>query len=446
MQGRIARALGAVGLVVCGTTWLAGQTPGPAAAAPTFSKDVAPILYKNCASCHRPGEIGPMSLLSYDEARPYAKSIAAKVVAGTMPPWHAAGPAGTFLNDRRLSDAEKTTLVRWSESGAPKGDPKDLPPVPTFAAGWEIGKPDVVLSMSTPYAVPASGTIDYQYFDIPTNFTEDKWIQSVEVRPGARKAVHHVLVFAREPQASPRSTPAWRQIPIGTPAPPRPRPAPAAGESSSRPRTRQGTPGTLIATTAPGTNALVYRPGTAALIKAGSILTFQIHYTAFGEATSDVSSVGFVFASQPPEQELKTGAFLNASFAIPPGASDYSVPSAIQFNEDAHIWGLFPHTHLRGKGWEYRLIYPDGRTEVVLSVPKYDFNWQTYYMFTNPIAVPKGARLEAIARYDNSTANRSNPDPQDEVRWGEQTWEEMQYTGITWTVDQQRTTTAGGRQ
>ncbi len=444
---QIARYAGAVGLaIVCSSSWLAGQTPAAAAAAPTFSKDVAPILYKNCASCHRPGEIGPMSLLSYEEARPYAKSIATKVAAGTMPPWHADAPAGMFLNDRRMSDAEKTTLVRWAESGAPRGDAKDLPPVPTFSAGWEIGKPDVILSMAKPYDVPASGTIDYQYFDIPTNFTEDKWIQSVEVRPGARRAVHHILVFAREPQVSPRSAPAWRQIPIGTPAPPRQRPAAGAGTGRARPPARQGNPGTLIATTAPGTNALIYRPGTAAVIKAGSILTFQIHYTAFGEATSDVSSVGFVFARQPPQQEMKTGAFLNASFAIPPGASDHGVPSAIQFSDDAHIWGLFPHTHLRGTGWEYRLIYPDGRSEVVLAVPKYDFNWQTYYMFANPIAVPKGSKLEAFARYDNSTANRSNPDPKDEVRWGEQTWEEMQYTGITWTVDQAKPTTAGGPQ
>ena len=396
MQGRIARALGAVGLVVCGTAWLAGQTPAATAAEPTFSKDVAPILYKNCASCHRPGEIGPMSLLSYEEARPYAKSIATKVVAGTMPPWHADAPAGTFLNDRRLSDAEKTTLVRWAESGAPRGDTKDLPPVPTFSAGWEIGKPDVVLSMTTPFASrrrarsTISTSTSRRTSPRTSGFNRSKFAP-VRAGPCTIFSCSRASRRCRRArlQHGGRSRSARRRRHVRVRLPRLARRATAPRPAGRAPRAR------LIATTAPGTNALVYRPGTAALIKAGSILTFQIHYTAFGEATSDVSSVGFVFAKQPPQQEMKTGAFLNASFAIPPGASDHSVPSAIQFNDDAHIWGLFPHTHLRGKGWEYRLIYPDGRTEVVLSVPKYDFNWQTYYMFTNPIAVPKGSKLEA---------------------------------------------------
>lgn len=441
-----ARALGAVGLaVVYSSMCLAGQTATPVAAAPTFSRDVAPIFYNSCTGCHRPGEIGPMSLLTYEDARPYAKAIGAKVAAGVMPPWHADAPAGTFLNDRRLSAADKATVVRWVEAGAPRGDPKDLPPAPTFSEGWEIGTPDVVLSMTKPYDVPASGTIDYQYFEIPTHFTEDKWVQAIEVRPGARTVVHHILVFAREPgpQNPASRTTAWKQIPVGPPAPPRQRPEGA----TDRPQT-QGQPvsrGVLVATTAPGTNALVYRPGTAALIRAGSVLTLQVHYTANGEPARDVSSVGFIFAKQPPQQEMKTGAFLNARFAIPPGADNHRVPSAIEFTEDSHVWAIFPHTHLRGKSWEYRLTYPDGRTDVVLAVPKYDFNWQTYYQFATPIAAPKGSKLEAVAHYDNSAANRANPDPKAEVRWGEQTWEEMQYSGITWTIDAPKTTTAGGR-
>lgn len=432
MHKRIAGVVSFIGLVMMSGTWLAGQSPAQAAA-PTFTKDVAPILYKNCAGCHRPGEIAPMPLLTYEDARPYARAISTKVAAGVMPPWHAEAPAGAFLNDRRLSAPEKETLVRWAATGAPRGNPKDLPPAPNFAEGWDIGTPDVVLSMTKPYDVPASGKIGYQYIEVPTNFTEDKWVQAIEVRPGARKVVHHILVFSREPNALPRAT-VWRQLPVANPAP---RPAPPL-PPSGRPRPVTPNRGVLIATTAPGTNAMIYQPGTAALIRAGSILTFQIHYTASGEETKDVSSVGIVFATQPPQQEIKTGAFLNAQFAIPPGEGNYRVDAGIEFTGDAHIWGIFPHTHLRGKSWEYRLVYPDGRSEVVLAVPKYDFNWQTYYMFARPVAAPKGTRLEAIAHYDNSTANRSNPDPTAEVHWGEQTWEEMQYNGIIWTVDDSR--------
>lgn len=401
------------------------QTSPPAV--PTFTKEVAPILFKHCASCHRPGDIAPMSLLSYENARPWAKAIREQVAAGQMPPWHAVAPHGTFSNDRRLSDQEKETLIRWVDGGAAQGNPKNLPPPPKFADGWEIGTPDAVISMPTAHDVPASGTIDYKYVEAPTNFTEDKWIQAIEVRPGARSVVHHVLVFCREPDA-PALTPAF----VSVVPPPRP-PSPA----TAQPR-RQGTNrGVLIATTAPGTNAMVFQPGMALRIKAGAVLTFQLHYTANGTATKDKSSVGLIFAKRPQQQEIRTGAFVNAMFTLPPGAGNEKVDSAIQFNEDSRIWALFPHTHLRGKSWEYRLIYPDGRSEVVLSVPKYDFNWQTYYVYTKPLAVPKGTRLEATAHYDNSTANRWNPDPKVAVRWGEQTWEEMQYSGITYSVDNQ---------
>ena len=383
-------------------------------ATPTYSKDVAPILYKHCTVCHRPGDIAPMSLLSYEDTRPWARSIRGQVARGLMPPWHATQPQGTFLNDRRLTAADRETLIRWVDGGAPKGDPKDLPPSPKFSTGWEIGTPDMVLSMSKEFEVPASGTVPYQYFEIPTNFTEDKWVQAIEVRPGERSVVHHVLVFSREPGGA--RTPAF--VPVVPKLPP---------------DRRNNNP--LIGTTAPGTNATVFSPGTALRIKAGAVLRFQVHYTTSGAATKDRSSIGMIFAKQAPQQEIQTSAFVNPMFVIPPGAENHQVDSAIQFKEDCHIWGLIPHTHLRGKSWEYRLVYPEGRTEIVLSVPKYDFNWQTYYLFSKPLAVPKGARLEATAHYDNSTKNASNPDPKAAVRWGDQTWEEMQYTGIAYSID-----------
>lgn len=403
-----------------------------AAQTPTFTKDVAPILDRNCVICHRKGDIAPMSLTSYEDARPWAKSIKAQVATGKMPPWHATEPRGTFSNDRRLTDREKETLVAWVDHGAPKGDSKDLPPVPTFAAGWEIGKPDLVLSMDKPFAVPESGTIRYQYVQIPTNFTEDKWVKAIEVRPGVRSVVHHILVFSKEPEgkiAQPPFTPVVPKMPaFGT----------NDGDKS---------PGVLIATTAPGTNAMTFTEGTALRIKTGSVLTFQIHYTANGKATEDKSSVGLIFAKEPPQQEMRTSAFMNPMFTLPPGDPNKEVDSAIEFNQDAHIHAIFPHTHVRGKDWSYQVVYADGRKEQVLSVPHYDFNWQTYYTFTKPLAMPKGSRLEAVAHYDNSENNPSNPDPKIAVHWGEQTWQEMQYTGLTFTVDQtEKAQTPAGRQ
>lgn len=394
----------------------------PSSTAPTFTKDVAPILYKNCVSCHRAGEIAPMPLLTYEDARPWAKSIREKVLLGQMPPWHAAQPRDTFLNDRRLSDSEKNTLIRWTEAGGLQGDPKDLPPRPQFVEGWEIGKPDVVLGMAEPYHVTASGTIAYQYFTIPTNFTEDKFVQAIEVRPGTRRVVHHILVFIRRkgPPASARAF-----LPVVPKMPP---------SNDPNGQVELG-PGTLIATTAPGTNAMTYAPGQAIRVPAGSELIFQVHYTANGAETTDQSSVGMIFAKEPPRQEIHNSAFVNFLLKLPPGADNQAVDSAIEFNEDVHVTALFPHTHLRGKSWEYRLIYPDGRSQIVLSVPKYDFNWQTYYVYTTPLVVPKGSRLEATAHYDNSVNNVSNPNPKVEVHWGDQTWQEMQYSGITYYED-----------
>ena len=413
---------------------LYGMAAVPAIAAPpTFSKDVAPVLFKNCSGCHRPGEIGPMPLLNYAQARPWAKSIRAAVATGTMPPWHANADRGTFSNDRRLTSQERETIIAWADGGAREGNPRDLPPVPAFADGWEIGKPDAVLTMAQPYTVPATGTINYQYIQIPTNFSEDKWIQAIEVRPGARAVVHHVLAFASEPAAAGRAKkPFTTVIPEITPEL---RKKLAEGEEKRAASPRRD-PGPLVATYAPGTNAQVFEAGSGMRIKAGAVITLQIHYTANGKATDDASSVGLIFARQQPAIEVKSDAFANPLLKLPAGAQDTAVDAGIQFNEDVHVTAIFPHTHVRGKSWEYRMTYPDGRKEVVLAVPHYDFNWQTYYTFATPLAVPKGSRLESTAHYDNAASNPANPDPKVEVRWGDQTWQEMQYTGITYTVDQ----------
>jgi hypothetical protein len=387
---------------------------------PTFSKDVAPILYQNCVSCHRPGEIAPMSLLTYADARPWAKSIAEEVETGRMPPWHADAPPGTFHAERRLSDEQKQTLIGWARNGSPQGDPADLPPAPAFTEGWSIGTPDIVLEMPEAYAVPADGIVNYEYFYIPTNFTEPTWIQAVEVRPGNREVVHHALAYYR-------AAPDLQRTALITPSHPAPPPPSPAGTRPPRalPYGRR-----LIGSYAPGTNPQVMPPGTALRLEAGGVIELQVHYTTTGTTASDRTKIGFVLSKTPKPREVLASAFLNPTLVLPPGADNVRVEADITFLQDATVWGLFPHTHVRGKRWRYVLETPDGFRRTVLDIPKYDFNWQTYYVFSSPLQVPRGAKLIATAWYDNSIGNPSNPDPKMEVRWGDQVWDEMHYTGI----------------
>jgi hypothetical protein len=395
---------------------------GPAAEVPTFTKDVAPILYENCTTCHRPGEIAPMSLLTYDDARPYAKAIRDEVAEGHMPPWHADAPAGTFENERRLTDAEKKIIADWVAGGARKGNLKDLPAQPQYADGWSIGKPDVVFEMPQEFKIPETGAIEYQYFYVPTNFTEPKFVQAIEARPGDRSVVHHVLInYLAKPDMT--RTPVltfnreWQRLP-----------QPTFGEN--KPRREPGVPPRLIATYAPGTSAQVYRPGTALRLEPGGVIELQLHYTTNGKPAKDRTRIAMIFSKDPSPREVRPSAFFNGTFTIPAGSSDTSVPAEVGFQQDTIVYGLFPHTHLRGKAWEYTLVLPDGTTKNILSVPRYDFNWQTYYMFKDPLQVPKGAKILSTAVYDNSPGNKDNPNSKADVKWGDQTWEEMQYTGI----------------
>ena len=428
-----------------------GMAAASAYAAPTFSKDVAPILYKNCTNCHRPGEIAPMSLLTYADARPWARSIATRVANNTMPPWHADPSHGEFLNDRRLSSAEKETILAWVREGAPEGDPKDLPPQPTYAEGWMIGQPDVVLAMQEDYPIPASGTVAYQYFEVPTNFTEDRWVQAFEVRPGNRAVVHHVIVYTRNPQQAQQSRPA----PASGAARPQPPftfaegmdiPAGQTGGKelpedqrrplgpNDRPQPKGGVNGSVGAYV-PGNGYRIYQPGTATRLRAGSMLVFQIHYTTTGKETTDRTSIGLILAKEKPKTELAGVVLANGSLHIPAGEANARVDAQLTINRDVTVWSILPHTHVRGKRWSYDAIYPDGRTETLLAVPNYDFEWQTDYIYKQPIKLPKGTKIHATAWYDNSPANKSNPDPTKDVWWGDQTWEEMMFTGITVSID-----------
>ncbi|HZJ33678.1 MAG TPA: hypothetical protein VFD21_19030 [Vicinamibacterales bacterium] len=425
MQNTIRAGLTLGALVLAATAAVMAGQAGPAVstAAPTFAKDVAPIVFKNCAGCHRPGESAPMSLLTYADARPWARAMSRRVAEGSMPPWHADAESGTFENERRLTADEKAVMTRWADAGAPEGDPKDLPAAPTFADGWSIGTPDAVFQMAEDYAVPASGTIQYQYFTIPTNFTETKWVQAIEVRPGNRALVHHVLVYYPAPASTDNALSRVLDTGLG-----------GRGGAAGGGRGGLGNVRRLIATYAPGTAPQVFPPGTAMRLPPGGTLMLQMHYTSNGTAGTDRSKVGIIFAKEPPTAEIEASQFINTLFTIPAGAADHRVDASVGFAQDAVLWGIFPHTHVRGKRWSYTLALPDGTMKPLLSVPKYDFNWQTYYMFKEPLEIPKGSRILSSAWYDNSPANRSNPDPTKAVRWGDQTWEEMQYTGLLYSA------------
>jgi len=375
----------------------------------TFSKDIAPIFYKNCASCHRNGEIAPMSLLTYKEVRPWARAIREKVITKEMPPWHPDGRYGSWENDRRLTQKDVDAIVKWIDSGAPEGDSKDLPPTPKFQSGWQIGEPDQIFYMPAEFTVPAQGAVPYQYFSVPTNFKEDRYVEALEARAGNLSVVHHIVMYVRDPRQ----------------------------RRGAGPNDKFNIGDGILGALSPGMTPFIAKPGQAKLLPAGCQLIFQRHYTPSGQEARDRSMVGLVFAKKPVEKVVTTKAAFDVGFTIPAGARDYEVSGEYEFEQDSHIVSLMPHMHLRGKDITYTAYYPDGRSDILLSVPKYDFNWQVYYYPRVPIACPKGTRIRAVAHFDNSTSNKLNPDPTRAVRFGEQTWDEMMNGFFDFTVDAQ---------
>jgi hypothetical protein len=363
------------------------------AGTPSFSKDVAPILYNRCVTCHRPGEAAPMSLRTYSEVRPWAKAIKQAVASRTMPPWDADPNVGHFANDRRLSDTEVAAIVKWADSGAPEGNPKDMPKLPQFVEGWSIGKPDAIIATGKDFNIPAEGVVPYQYFKVDPGFKEDTWIQAAEVRPSQRKQVHHILVFVQE--GGKRVT--------------------RAGEQFSD----------MLIGYAPGVPTINWDADSAFLVKAGSTLLFQVHYTTNGTPAVDHSVLGLKIRKDTPKFRAFSGSATQFRLSIPPNDPNYEAKATYTFKEDVTLFDLTPHMHLRGKAFKYVLTYPDGRSEELLNVPKYDFNWQLSYILAEPRHIPAGSKMEATAWYDNSANNKFNPDPTKTVRWGEQTFEEM---------------------
>ena len=374
-----------------------------AATAPTFSKDVAPILFKNCVECHRQSGMAPMSLMTYDDVRPWARAVRSKVVSREMPPWGADPNVGKFANDISLSKTEIETISAWVEAGAPEGSKPDLPKAPVFAEGWSIGQPDLVFKMVKPIPVPADGTVPYLYVTIPTNLKEDIWVKAIELRPSDRRVVHHIISDLVEGDGKPES------------GEPKLRKDPGLKELGG------------IGGFVPGRLFEPFEEGVARKIPAGAKIVLQMHYTTIGQPMTDQTEVGVVLAKDPPSKLRASGGgqMPNTSFAIPPGNPSYEVTAKTTFQRDTYLSSVYPHMHVRGKDVSYKIIYPDGREETVLSVPKYDFNWQTSYKLAEPKFMPKGTTLMVIAHYDNSAGNRFNPDPTATVRWGDQTWEEM---------------------
>jgi mono/diheme cytochrome c family protein len=424
----------------------------------TFNKDVAPILFKNCVECHRPDEAAPMSLLSYKEARPWARSIREKVVGREMPPWHADRRVGQFSNDPSLTQAEIDAIAAWVDGGAKEGDPRDLPPAPKFVEGWGIGQPDLILKMPEEFTLEANGPDEYRHFLIDTGFTEDKYVQTAEARPGNRRIVHHMAAFVLPPPQGAQSWKAptreqfekmlaeWdpilykdgflRRLKPGVPVFDDGCQLPNGGLGNQLDGSGQFMFGTMLTKFAPGARPEIWEPGTVKKIPAGSKILLQVHYSrATGQVEKDRSMVGMVFAKQPPRKELITRMIGNNYFRIPPGAENHRATACWTAPQDIHLIGAAPHMHNRGKAMEIKAFYPDGRSEVLLNVPRYDFSWQILYNFKQPVAIPKGTRFMVTGYFDNSAKNKNNPDPARAVRFGDPTYDEMMIGWIEYSVN-----------
>jgi len=407
----------------------------------TFTRDVAPILYKHCVACHHPNDIAPMSLLTYKDARPWAASIHQAVVTGKMPPWKADPHFGKWSNDPRLSASEIGTIKAWIDGGEPEGDPKAMPASPSFPDGWKIGKPDAVITIPE-QTIEATGPDEYVYLKVPTNFTEDRWIVAAELRPGNRRIVHHAHVFVVDPpnpnetkqavEKDPqREYAKWLRIEQGSLEWVRPE-APVIDNGCSVddnglfPGSHSSDLGSLISSYLPGRAADVYPEGTARKIPAGSTLNFQIHYSrTTGKKELDATSVGLIFAKEPPRQISRRIDLSNQMFRLPAGDPDHAVSECHTFSKDVLITSLTPHMHLRGKSMRIVADLPNGEKQTLLYVPAYSFNWQITYRAEDPILLPKGTRIEILATFDNSANNPTNPDPKKDVRWGSASETEM---------------------
>ena len=406
----------------------------------TYTKDVAPILYQHCVVCHHPNDIAPMSLMNYKEVRPWAKAIREKVVQRIMPPWHADAKFGEYRNDPRLSDFEIETIRAWVESGTKEGEAKDLPPAPAFREGWHI-EPDAVFT--TPeQVVAASNQDDMHYFYVPTNFTEDKWVQIAEVLPGDRRIVHHASVEVVSPSyalnhkddrfvLAPEDAQFF--VKSGTFLLIRPDlpvvddgcASPTGGEVEPK-RLSWGKPQSQLAIYLPGHGPEARPKDYAVLVPKGAYLEFDVHYSnRLREDTKDHTSIGLVFAKAPVLHGVSEYEMWNELFQIPAFADNHRVTRCTTVPRDIIALSYTAHMHYRGKSMRAEAVYPDGHHEVLMNVPRYDFRWQETYFLKEPKLLPKGTQINMTAYFDNSRNNPLNPDPSATIRWGEPSNREM---------------------
>ncbi len=352
-----------------------------------------------------------MPLLTYEQVRPYAAAIREAVKTRKMPPFGAQSASLKFKNDLSLSDHDRQMIADWVAAKAPPGDAADAPAAKTFTEGWNIGKPDQVIEMPQAYRVPDSGTVEYTYVVVPQKFAEDRWVQAAEIRPSAKQVVHHVIAYVRAP-GSPWLADAKPGIPY----------------VPSKPFDQLNHPkgwGQFLVAYVPGVTPTQLAPNQGKLIRAGSDLVFEIHYTPNGKEVMDQTKVGLTYAKTEPEERVITIGAADGDFVIPPGNPNYPVKAEEPFYGDAKIISFSPHMHVRGKSMRYELVTADGQRTPIVDVPKYDFHWQQTYTPVNPVMVHAGSRIECFATYDNSANNPYNPDPTKAVRWGDQSWEEM---------------------
>ena len=366
----------------------------------TFTRDVAPILLDKCVGCHRPGEAAPMPLRTYQEARPFARAIKDRVVSRRMPPWPADRSVGSFANDPSLTSDEIAAIVRWVDGGAPQGDPKDMPPLPQFPEGWQLGEPDMIVELPE-IQVPAAGADIFPIPNVTLDLKEDRWIRAVEVRPGNREVTHHAVLFG-------------------------------GGGTGLLAASNVAN---VLAVWAVGTPPTVYPEGMGRWLRKGQVITANLHYHPNGTATTDRIRIGLYFGKGELGKEVRTGVAGNVTFEIPPHASGHELRGVYVADQDISIVSFFPHMHLRGKDMKMTATYPDGRRQVLLNVPAYDFNWQLFYYPTTRLPIPRGTRIDVVAHYDNSAANRANPDPGRAVTFGETSADEMMFGTFEFIAD-----------
>ena len=456
----------------------------PTSATPTFNKDVAPIVFSNCVTCHRPNQVAPMSLMSYKEVRPWARAIKDKVLRGEMPPWRADARYGTFRNDRRLSPEQVKMLAAWVDGGAPEGETPLTAKLPPFNDGWThpSGRPpDLVIEMADAFTVPAEGELPNFtiYQEIPPQLKQkEHFLEAIQMLPGVIPAVHHAswgVVPRLAPGQKVGTGEAWPGGPIvpgalldastGKSVGFTGDANEAAGEVDVNVVSRRTESGTRFCCYVPGGNFQQFRAGAGKRIPTQGYIAWGLHYTPVGKPVLDRTRVGLWFQQEMTHEivEISTGRTThlvqgkqlvddeftpvrtsgvgNAGFpaipVIPPHTKNWAITAIRAFQDDTTLYVLWPHMHTRGKEMTYVLTYPDGREQVLLSVPSYDFNWQIFYELKEPLKIPAGSTIKTIGSYDNSAANKWNPAPQKEVYWSEQSWDEMYVGFLDVSIDKQ---------